>query len=134
MDYLQHLAQIAYAVMGPIVLLVGAGYLVGRRVPAAAEVLAKVLLYFLIPVFVFQNILSSSLGAAECGTIVLFSTLVLAVLYGVARHLERRAPPRPAAARGVRQHHHPLQQRQLRPAGHGPGVRRHERPETTPTP
>jgi malate permease and related proteins len=97
MDYLANLARIAYAVMGPIILLVGAGYLAGRRVPTAAEVLAKILLYFLIPVFVFQNIVSSSIEAAECGTIVLFSVLTLAALYGVARVLS-----------AVRRHDRPL--------------------------
>jgi malate permease and related proteins len=86
-DYLSQLAHIAYGVMGPILILTGAGYLLGRRVPAAAEVLAKTLLYLLIPVFVFQNILSSSLGAADCGTIALFSALALVVLFAVARGL-----------------------------------------------
>jgi len=87
MDYLHELARIVYSVMGPIVILVGAGYLVGRRIPAAAEVLAKIILYLLVPVFVFHNILSSPLDAAEGGTIVLFSALVLVVLFGVARLL-----------------------------------------------
>ena len=77
MDYLNQLAHIVYSVMGPILILAGAGYLLGRRVPAAAEVLAKALLYFLIPVFVFQNILSSTLDAADGGRIVLFSALAL---------------------------------------------------------
>jgi hypothetical protein len=89
MEALSTLAQIAYTVIGPIVVLVGAGYLLGRRVPAAAEVLAKILLYILIPVFVFQNILLSSLGGRECGLIVIFSALALAILlaasWGVSR-------------------------------------------------
>jgi hypothetical protein len=85
MDYLENLAHIVYAVMGPILILTGAGYLVGRRVPPAAEVLAKILLYLLIPVFVFQNIISSTLDAADGGRIVLFSALALVALFIVAR-------------------------------------------------
>jgi len=96
MGYLEQLGRIAYTVIGPIVVLVGAGYLIGRRVPAAAEVLAKVLLYLLIPVFVFQNILGSSLQEAEYGTVILFSALVLVILWGVARGVSavrRHDPP-----------------------------------------
>jgi len=89
MDALGTLAKIAYTVIGPIVVLVSAGYILGRRVPAAAEVLAKILLYLLIPVFVFQNILLSLLGGRECGLIILFSALALAILlaasWGVSR-------------------------------------------------
>lgn len=96
MEALQHLAAIAYGVIGPIVVLVGAGYLVGRCVPVAAEVLAKVLLYLLIPVYVFLNIMSSSLEGAEYGTIILFSALILVILYAAARGasaLRRHDPP-----------------------------------------
>ena len=89
MESLTTLAQIAYTVIGPIVVLVGAGYLIGRRVPAAAEVLAKIMLYVLIPVFVFQNIILSSLGGRECGLTILFSAFVLAILlaatWGISR-------------------------------------------------
>jgi len=84
MEALSTLAQIAYTVIGPIVVLVGAGYLLGRRVPAAAEVLARIMLYVLVPVFVFQNVLLSSLGGRECGLTVLFSALVLAILLAVS--------------------------------------------------
>jgi malate permease and related proteins len=96
-SYLEHLAQIVYAVMGPILILTGAGYLLGRRVPAAAEVLSKTLLYLLIPVFVFQNIIASSLDAADGGRIVLFSSLALVALFIVAR-----------AMSAVRHHDRPL--------------------------
>lgn len=85
MEPLRHLGQIAYTVIGPIVVLAGAGYLIGRRVPAAAEVLAKILLYLLIPIYVFYNILTSTLRANEYGTIVWFSALALGLLYLVAR-------------------------------------------------
>jgi malate permease and related proteins len=85
MDYLSQLGHIAYAVIGPLIVLVGVGYLIGRRMPAAPEILAKILLYFLIPIFTFQNILSSSLGGAAYGTIILFSATVFGILYVLAR-------------------------------------------------
>jgi predicted permease len=88
-NYTEQLVTIAYRVIGPIVVLTGAGYLIGRRVPATAEVLAKILLYLLIPVFVFLNILNSSLEGAACGTIILFSSLVLLVLWGAAWGVSR---------------------------------------------
>jgi hypothetical protein len=97
MEPLRHLGQIAYTVIGPIVVLVGAGYLIGRRVPAASEVLAKILLYLLIPIYVFLNVLGSSLAGAEYGYIILFSALVLVILLGLAR-----------AASAVRRHDPPL--------------------------
>jgi hypothetical protein len=96
MEPLSHLAWIAYTVIGPIVVLVGAGYLVGRRMPATAEVLAKILLYLLIPVYVFVNMISSALAGAEYGTIILFSALVLCVLLAAARAVSavrRHDPP-----------------------------------------
>jgi hypothetical protein len=95
MESLGTLIQIAYTVIGPIVVLVGAGYLVGRRVPASAEVLAKIMLYLLVPVFVFQNILASSLGGHECGLIVIFSALALVVFLAMswgASRLRRQDP------------------------------------------
>ena len=96
MEPLKHLGEIAYAVIGPIVVLAGAGFLIGRKVHAAAEVLAKILLYLLIPIYVFYNILTSTLEAAEYGTIVWFSALALVLLYGAARGvsaLRRHDPP-----------------------------------------
>ncbi|MBM4017659.1 MAG: hypothetical protein FJ288_04915 [Planctomycetes bacterium] len=96
MEPLRHLVQIAYTVIGPIVVLAGAGYLIGRRVPAAAEVLAKILLYLLIPVYVFYNILTSDLRAADYGAVVAFSAAALGVLYLAARALSalrRHDPP-----------------------------------------
>jgi hypothetical protein len=96
MDALSMLARIAYTVIGPIVVLVGAGYLVGRRVPAAAEVLAKIMLYLLIPLFVFQNIMLSPLGGRECGLIVLFSALALAILLAAAWAVSRLRGHEPA--------------------------------------
>jgi hypothetical protein len=96
MEPLKHLGEIAYNVIGPIVVLVGAGFLIGRKVPAAAEVLAKILLYLLIPVFVFDNILTSTLEAADYGTIVWFSALALVLFYGAARGvsaIRRHDPP-----------------------------------------
>jgi hypothetical protein len=95
-EYFEHLGRISYTVIGPIVVLAGAGYIIGRRVPAAAEVFAKTLLYLLIPVYVFRNIMVSHLAGAEYGRIVLFSALALVVLYaagqGVSR-LRRHDPP-----------------------------------------
>jgi len=85
LDYLSQLGRIACTVIGPIVILVGAGYIFGRRLPAMAGIFAKVLLYLLIPVFVFQNIMSSSLSGGAYGTIILFSVLAPAILYLVAR-------------------------------------------------
>jgi malate permease and related proteins len=85
MDYLSQLGHIAYTVIGPIVVLVGVGYLLGRRLPAAAEILAKLILYFLIPIFTFQNMMSSSLEGGAYGTIILFSAIVFVVLYVAAR-------------------------------------------------
>lgn len=103
MEYLQHLARIAYTVIGPIVVLIGAGYLVGRRVPAAADVLAKILLYVLIPTYVFLNIITSPLdldshGPLAYGVAVAFSSLMLGLLYGLARVVSRlRGHDRPLA-------------------------------------
>jgi len=96
MEPLQHLGDIVYTVIGPIVVLVGAGYLVGRYIETAAEVLAKVLLYLLIPIYVFANILTSSLRPDDYWTIVLFSALALVLLYVVARlvsMVRRHDPP-----------------------------------------
>jgi len=96
MDYLVHLGRIACTVIGPIAVLVGAGYVAGRRLPQAAEVLAKILLYLLIPIYVFLNILGSSLEEAEYGHIVLFSALALVVLLGLAwgvSRVRRHDPP-----------------------------------------
>lgn len=95
MEYLSHLIRISYTVIGPIVVLVGAGYLVGRRVPAAAEVLAKILLYLLIPVYVFLNVLDSSLGRETCVQAVVFSVVIFALLYAAARAVaaQRRFDP-----------------------------------------
>ncbi len=89
MGYLEHLVRIAYTVIGPIAVLAGAGYLIGRRVPAAGEVLAKMLIYLFIPLYVFQKILEASLAGAAYGRIVLFSALVAAVLYAAARGVSR---------------------------------------------
>jgi hypothetical protein len=89
MEYLEHLGRISYAVIGPIVVLTGAGYLMGWRVPATAVVLTKILLYLLIPVFVFLNILDSSLEGAAYGTTILFSALVLLLLWGAAWAVSR---------------------------------------------
>ncbi|MFO8011746.1 MAG: AEC family transporter [Phycisphaerae bacterium] len=89
MDYLEQIADIAYTVVAPIVVLAGAGYLVGRRVEAAADVLAKTLLYLLIPAFVFRNILDSDLGGAEYGRIIAFSAAALAALYVLAQVASR---------------------------------------------
>ena len=97
MAHLEHLGRIAYTVIGPIAVLAGMGYLVGRKVPAAAEVLAKILIYLLIPLYVFQKILESSLAGAEYGWIVLFSALVVVILYAAARGVSR-----------VRRHERPL--------------------------
>ena len=97
MEPLQQLSQIVYTVIGPLVVMVGAGYLMGRRVPAAAEVFAKILLYLLIPIFVFVNILTSTLKAGEFGTIVWFSALALVALYAAARGVS-----------AVRRHDRPL--------------------------
>jgi len=88
-QYYEQLATLSYRVIGPIVVLTGAGYIIGRRVPATAEVLAKILLYLLIPVFVFLNILDASLGGAAYGTIILFSALVLVILWGAAWGVSR---------------------------------------------
>ena len=96
MEYLEPLARISYTVIGPIVVLAGAGYLIGRAVPAAAEVFAKTLLYLLIPVYVFRNILVSDLAGADYGSIVVFSGLALVALYAAARivsRLRRHDPP-----------------------------------------
>jgi hypothetical protein len=89
MEYLEQFAHIAYTVIGPIVLLAGAGYVLGRMVEPAATVLAKILLYILIPVYVFYNILRSSLGQAEAGSIVAFSGLALVGLYVAAQAASR---------------------------------------------
>jgi len=83
-NYSEQLVTIFYRVIGPIVVLTGAGYLIGRRTAATAEVLAKILLYLLIPVFVFLNVLNSSLEGAACGKIILFSSLVFVILLGAA--------------------------------------------------
>jgi len=96
MEPLGHLADIGYRVIGPIIILTGAGYLLGRRIPATAEVLAKILLWLLIPIFVFLKILESSLQGAACGSIIVFSALVFVVLWAVAwvvSRLRRHDPP-----------------------------------------
>ena len=85
MEYLSQLGLVATLVIGPIVVLVGAGYLLGRRLPATAEILAKILLYVLIPVFSFENIMTSSLGGGAYGSIILFSALMVVIPYGLAR-------------------------------------------------
>jgi len=96
MEYLEHIGQIAYTVVAPLVVLAGAGYLLGRRVEAAADVLAKTLLYLLIPVFVFRNILDSDLAGAEYGRIIAFSAAALAVFYVLAQVASRvRGQDRP---------------------------------------
>ena len=89
MDTLEQIADIAYRVVAPIVVLAGAGYLIGRRVEAAADALAKTLLYLLIPAFVFTNILGSDLAGAEYGHIIAFCAAALAVLYVLARVTSR---------------------------------------------
>jgi hypothetical protein len=96
MEHLGHLTEIGYRVIGPIVVLAGVGYLLGRRIAATAEVLAKILLYLMIPIFVFLKILESSLAGAAYGSIVVFSALVFVVLWGVAwavSRLRRHDPP-----------------------------------------
>jgi malate permease and related proteins len=85
MEYLSQLGYIAYTVIGPLVVLVGAGYILGWRVPAAPEILVKLILYLLIPVFTFQNLMSSSLDGAAYGTIIIFSAILFAVLFALAR-------------------------------------------------
>jgi predicted permease len=89
MTYLEQLGGIAYTVIAPIVVLAGAGYLIGRRVEAAADVFARTLLYLLIPAFVFRNILTSNLGGAEYGQIIVFSAAALAAFYGLAQAASR---------------------------------------------
>jgi hypothetical protein len=89
MDTLEQIADIAYTVIGPVVVLAGAGYLIGRRIAAAADVLAKTLLYLLIPAFVFHNILTSQLAGAEYGRIIAFSAAALGVLYLLAQAVSR---------------------------------------------
>jgi predicted permease len=89
MEYLEQIGQIAYTVIAPLVVLAGAGYLLGRRVEAAADVLAKTLLYLLIPAFVFRNILDSDLAGAEYGRIIAFSAAALAALYVLAQVASR---------------------------------------------
>lgn len=91
MEHLQNLAGIAYTVIGPIVVLVGLGYLVGRRVAAAADVLTKVFLYVLLPAFLFKRVLESDLGDRFAGygimvygVVVTFSAAMLVLLYVVA--------------------------------------------------
>jgi len=85
MDHLKDLAAIAYTVLGPIVVLVGTGYFVGRRLSAAADVLTKMFLYVLLPAFLFQRVVASDLGGRSYGIIVAFSAIMVALLYAVAR-------------------------------------------------
>lgn len=96
MEHLQNLAGIAYTVIGPIVVLVGLGYLVGRRVAAAADVLTKVFLYVLLPAFLFKRVLESDLGDRFAGygimvygVVVTFSAAMLVLLYVVAYAVSR---------------------------------------------
>jgi len=80
MDYIEQVGYIAYTVVGPLVVLAGAGYVLGRRLEAAADVLAKTLLYLLIPVFVFRNVLTSSLAGPAYGPIIGFTAAAVGVL------------------------------------------------------
>jgi hypothetical protein len=89
MNYLADLGYIAYSVVGPVLVLIAVGYLLGRRVPQTAEVLSKVFLYALIPTYVFFRILNADLGARAYGTIVLFSSVMVAALYAVGHFASR---------------------------------------------
>jgi len=88
-DHVHSFLHIAHNVVAPILVLIGAGYLVGRRVAQAAEVLTKVLLYFLTPAYVFFRILKSDLGAEAYGMVILFSALMVAALYMAGRLTSR---------------------------------------------
>jgi hypothetical protein len=85
LNHLHHLAAVAYNVIGPIVVLVGAGYLFGRKVRVAADVLTKVFLHVFLPAFLFLRVISSNLEGWAYGYIVAFSVAMLVLLYLLAR-------------------------------------------------
>ena len=87
MNHLHNLAVVGYTIIGPIVVLVGLGYIFGRRIPGAAVVLTKVFLYILLPAFLFLRVLAANVETSAYGYIVLFSVAMLVLMYAVSRGL-----------------------------------------------
>jgi len=89
------LGSIFYGVVGPILLLVGLGWLLQRRFALHMDTLRRLCFHFVMPAMMYYSVLTTPLTASDAITVVTFAVVSLSLLaaltYVVARL--RRIPP-----------------------------------------
>lgn len=82
-------AAIFYFIVFPVLLLVGVGFLVQRRLGMDMPTLVRLNFYFVIPGLVYYAVVSSTLRWRDAGLVVGFSVVVVLVMIGLALVLAR---------------------------------------------
>ena len=78
------LGQIFYHIVLPILLLAAVGYLLQKRLGLDMPTLTRLNFYFVVPGLIYFSLLTSKLKGADIGTVIAFSTAMLAAVAAVS--------------------------------------------------
>ena len=78
------IGHIFYFIVMPMLLLVGVGYVLQRRMGLHMPTLVRLNFYLVVPGIIFVSVVSAEITATEVGTVVGFHVCMLALLAGVA--------------------------------------------------